>query len=381
MNTTEESVVELVEKASTAVENLSKRQTEIESRLKSIDGALDDLAQRSAVAGRTDLGRNASATHPATEIFKDAGFKAVAARKAKSCTIPLSAGLDRLTKSALIADSNSSDGPGYSVLPHRMPGLMGEPRRALTLLDALPNRIPVGSNSFTFNRLSGYTRSADYQEEGQPKAEQNIASDLVQVNIATIAVWNQASEQVLADEPALRQQIGTMLAYGVRRKLETEIIVGAGGPGEILGLLDASNHTSFAASTNTTTHADVIGEALAALDSAGWVGSLIVLSPADWHAVRSLRAGGSEEYLAGSFAAPAAPSIWSVPVVTCPALTAGTFIVMDTSQVAVLDRMQAQVDIGYHSDGFIRNLLTIRAEMRAGLAVFDPSAVLVGDLY
>jgi hypothetical protein len=50
--------------------------------------------------------------------------------------------------------------------------------------------------------------------------------------------------------------------------------------------------------------------------------------------------------------------------------------VLDTSQVALLERQDATVQMGWIEDQFARNVVTVRAELRAGLAVFSPTAVL-----
>lgn len=51
------------------------------------------------------------------------------------------------------------------------------------------------------------------------------------------------------------------------------------------------------------------------------------------------------------------------------------------NQVAVLDRESVEVEASRHHNGnFTRNMVTLLAELRAGLAVFAPSAVRVLDL-
>ncbi|MNG24993.1 hypothetical protein D3C84_1097850 [compost metagenome] len=49
--------------------------------------------------------------------------------------------------------------------------------------------------------------------------------------------------------------------------------------------------------------------------------------------------------------------------------------------MAVLDRESVEVEASrHHGDNFTRNLVTLLAELRAGLAVFAPSAVRLLDL-
>ena len=110
--------------------------------------------------------------------------------------------------------------------------------------------------------------------------------------------------------------------------------------------------------------------------NAGWNPGLIILNPTDWHIIRSERTATEKAYVAGGWSNPAAPSIWGLPVITTPSLTAGTALILDPSQCAILDRMQARVEIDRDGDDFSKNLITLRSEIRTGLAVFSPTAVL-----
>ena len=62
---------------------------------------------------------------------------------------------------------------------------------------------------------------------------------------------------------------------------------------------------------------------------------------------------------------------------TTPSLAAGTVLVLDVQQVSILAREEVTV-MASREDGtnFTTNLVTMLAEMRAGLAVFSAGAVL-----
>lgn len=263
----------------------------------------------------------------------------------------------------------------YSVQPMRDLGLFNNPQRPLTLLESMAT-LPVSSGSFEYVRLDGYTNAAAVQvAEGDVKAEASVPSALVTANIATIAHWTRASLQVLSDAPALTQQLDNLLSYGVRAKLEAEILNGPGGTGRILGLVPQAG--AFTPTVGAKA-ADAIGEAKTALEAAGWMPSLIVMNPADWFAIASERAAtGDGQYVLGSPRDPSGPSLWGVPVVATPGIAAGTTLVMDAAQVALLDRESVTV-MASREDGanFTTNMITLLAEMRAGLAVFSTGAVL-----
>ena len=289
-------------------------------------------------------------------------------RAAKSVIVPV----NEMTIKTLISGEGDSTNTGFDVQGQRMPGIANAPRRRLSLLDVLP-AIQVNSSSFEFVALDGYVNAADYQiEQGDLKAEQDMPNALQTASIATLAVTLAASEQVLADAPGLTQFLDSHLRYGVMSKLEAELITGAGGTGQIDGLLNQA--TAFTASSGAAA-ADALGEAIAALESSGWTPGVVVMHPNDWQTIRSERTTDGE-YVASGWNQPAGPSVWGVPVVTTAAMTEGNALVMDPAQVALLDRQSVNVATGLTDDQFLRNCITIRAELRAGLACFAPTAVL-----
>jgi HK97 family phage major capsid protein len=258
----------------------------------------------------------------------------------------------------------------HDVQAARKPGLFNNPQRALSLLSVLPS-LAVNTGVFEFMQLNGYSNAAAVQvAEGDLKAEASLPTAVVQANISTIAHWIKASNQILADAPALSMQIDNLLRYGVQAKVEGELINGVGGAGKILGLVPQA--TAFV--PTLTAKADQIGEAKAAMEAAGWVPSIIVMNPTDWFVVASERAT-DEQYVLGSPRDPAGPGLWGIPVLTTPAIASGTSLILDQSQVAVLTREGVTV-MASREDGtnFTTNQTTILAEARYGLAVFATGA-------
>lgn len=368
-------VIDLVTKAAGRIETVEEKLKSHSEQLKSVNDSLNDLYQKEGA--RIMFGDSpGKGSSPISKLFADPSIAAFRKGETKNKVIfNTKAGVEIVTKATLVGDTAGTSEDGFNVQPQRFLGLANDPRRRLSLIESLP-RLRVTSNTFEFNALDGYANVAGYQaNEGALKPETALPTELKSVSIKTIAHHLPVSEQVLADVPALQQQINSLLRYGVGAKLERELIVGTGSPGQIGGLTDTGNFIVWSPSTSTLNTADKIGEALASLDAAGWAGNLIILHPDDWQAMRSERAETGGEYLAGSWNNPAAPNVWGVPVVTSPHITAGNAIVLDTSQVALLERQDATVQMGWIEDQFARNVVTVRAELRAGLAVFSPTAV------
>lgn len=345
----------------------------IQSQVKDVESELLTLQQKGAVGGLTPQTKgNKSIT---ATLRESDGLRALKNGARSSGQIDLGMSIKALTS---LQGSTASPAAGIDVQSERAQGLYGYAMRPLSLFDVMPVR-SIASNSLTFTQMQSFSNAAAGQAgEGVEKAEQNIDPDLKSAPIETIAVWHDASNQVLDDEPGLEQSITMLLMHGVQEKAERQIISGAGGGFTISGLTNEG--TTFVPSVAPM--ADRIGECQATMANSGYQPDLVILNPVDWFTIRSERAvSGDEQYVGPGWNAPATPSIYGVRTIASPAVAQGTAIVVDTRFVSLLDRMQPTVEFSRETgNNFKANLTTILAELRVGLAVFDPLAVQTIDL-
>lgn len=364
---TDLNVMAAVENGLTAVKSkVDGKFSDLEIQVRTLKDQMIDIAQ-----GQQSLpGFGMTAAKSLGNIVTDDGqLSKLRDRSAKSVIIPAT-GLNLKTLVNGPGDSNTT---GFDTQAQRMPGVANASRRRLSLLDVLPTLL-ITSSTFEFIALDGFTNAAATQEqEGDLKAEQDMPTETVTAAIATIAVTLPASEQVLADNPALGLFINEQLRYGVMSKLEAELLTGAGGPGRINGLVTQA--TVYVPTDSNATGADALGQAAAALEADGWNPGVIVMHPTAWQSIRAERTQAGE-YVASPWNLPAGPSLWDMPVVTSSSMPPGTAIVMDPAQAAMLDRQSVNVMAGYVDRQFAENCLTMRCELRAGLALFAPSSVL-----
>jgi HK97 family phage major capsid protein len=104
------------------------------------------------------------------------------------------------------------------------------------------------------------------------------------------------------------------------------------------------------------------------------------MHPGDWAEIE-LTKTTTGEYLFANPQGNANRTLWGLPVVDTPAMTANKFLVGAFNMGAqIFDRMDARVEISTEdSDNFRRNLVTILAEERIALAVYRPEAFIKGD--
>lgn len=244
------------------------------------------------------------------------------------------------------------------------------PQRPLRVRDLLPV-VPVTSGSVEYPRQTTRTNSAATVAEAATKPESALAWELVAVPIRTIAHWILASRQVLDDAPQLQGIIDNELLYQLGYVEDAQLLTGGGTGTDLSGIYTQA--TAFAAGSLVVAspqYIDVIGAALLQQALTDLPPDGIVLHPADWMRI-ALTKNADGDYLVGNPQDVLEPRLFGKPVVPTQGMTAGNFLVGNFAGSATLyDRMAARVEVSTEdSDNFRKNLVTVLAEERVGLAV------------
>jgi HK97 family phage major capsid protein len=207
---------------------------------------------------------------------------------------------------------------------------------------------------------------------------------------ATIAQYVKVTQQSLADTPTLVTWLDGRLIYAVSLKEESVILNGdAAATPPIQGLMNAAPAFGYAPS-GTDQGMDVIARAAGQLMGAGYPVDGIVLNSADYIAMRLLKATTGQYIFMGT--ASTGPDdeglvespmkIWEIPTVISPSMPAGSFLVGSFQLATVLFvREMMNVQLAFQNeDDFVRNLVTMRGELRSGLAIPLPAGLLKGTL-
>ena len=204
-----------------------------------------------------------------------------------------------------------------------------------------------------------------------------------QAPVRTLAHWEAAHRNVLADEPQLRSIIDNELLYGLRLLEDNQILNGDGAGENLKGVLQTTgiqtyNHASVSAAMSAPkdTKADGLRRAATLSFLAYYEPSGIVMHPNDWEDIELTKDANGQYLVAVSVAMGGEPRVWRMPVVETPAIAEGTALVGAFGTGAQLyDREDASIRISeQHSDFFIRNAIVILAEQRLALAVKRPEA-------
>lgn len=271
---------------------------------------------------------------------------------------------------------------GNSLVPaDRQAGVLGLPQRRLVVRDLLaPGNTALAAIEYPVE--TGFTNNAAPVAETTLKPKSDVAFDLRNVPVRTIAHFMKASRQILDDAPQLRSLIDQRLRYGLELVEETQLLYGSGTGANIRGIIpQASSYVNPITGFTAGNVMDTLRLMLLQASLAEYPSTGIVMHPIDWARVEMAK-DGQGKYLVGDPQGVLFPRLWGLPVVATTAIALDTALVGAFRMGAqIFDRMAIEVLVSTENeDDFVKNMLTIRAEERLALAVYRPAAFVVGDL-
>jgi HK97 family phage major capsid protein len=297
-----------------------------------------------------------------------------------------------LHEKALIFSGTAS---ASTLLPQVMPGI----RRGLEPISAVRQALGSGRTSsdsvvvlqelvFT-NAAAEVDESIAVDDASAVKPESAITFEEVAHPVRIVAHWIPITRQMLEDLPMMESYVEGRLRDGLERRVSAQLINGNGTAPNISGLLDQTGLTVadaayFAGAPVNDAGTDNenlnrIRRAKRLVRTTGLATPTFILAnPADtedWDTITTT----TGEYLVGDPSPGASVArLWGLPVLEDENIAAGTVIVGDGTQAAVIDRNDAAIYMAdQHADFFIRNIFVMLAEVRLTLVVFRPAAFVV----
>jgi len=264
-----------------------------------------------------------------------------------------------------------------TVMPQQRPDVVPGAFRPVTVYDSLPHA-PATSNSLEGIRETSFTNNAAEVSEGALKPESELVFGPFDFPVRTIAHFIKVSKNLLSDSAAVAAYIDNRLSYGVLERADKQIIIGNGTAPNLSGILDGGNYTVYTPAGGDNL-VDAIGRAKWQLWAAGWIPDKVYVNPADWGDME-LAKDADGRYLYGVPGLNVARNPFDVLIVPSPWVPQGQFAIGAFNRaVTIWDRESVAVEAGYVNDDFIKNLVTLRAEMRMALEISIPSAILGGE--
>lgn len=269
---------------------------------------------------------------------------------------------------------------GSAIAPDRQGGIVAPGLRRMTIRDLLtPGR--TSSNLIQYVQETGFNDGATVTAEGIKKTQSDITLALKDAAVVKIATYVKASMEILMDAAMMQSYIDGRLRHMLALKEENELLNGAGGSGQINGLVTQATAYVAPITIANATDIDTLRLALLQAELAEFPSTGIVLHPANWAAIELTKDAG-KNYLFANPQGSAQPSLWGRPVVSTQAMAGGEFLVGAFQLGAqIFDRMQTTVTVATENeDDFLKNLIAILVEERLTLAVYRPEAFITGDI-
>lgn len=367
-----------MEKANGEIENTKRMEAETKSAIEKLSTTATELTdkcmdlERKLAAGAED-GYGSHKESAGEQLVKSDAFRSMASGGSKFARIEVKTAIVNATgqNQPLVADM-------------RVPGIINNPNRVLTIRDLLP----VGrtaSNLVQFTRENVFTNSAAPQysspaRENVTKPESGITFTLANAPVVTLAHFIPVSRQVLDDAPQLQSYVDGRLTYGLKLEEEDQLLNGDGASGNISGILDTGNFTAYNRSATGDTNIDTLRKAITQAALSEYPVDAIVLNPADWETIELTKATDGQYIMANPMTM-AGPQLWGKRIVATNSIASGTFLVgAFTMGAQVWDRMDAAVQISYEDgDNFKKNMATLLAEERLALTIYRPAAFISGS--
>lgn len=365
----------IVEKANGEIAANGKLANETKAAIEKVAETCNELAEkclkleRQIKAGIEEQSGHRGGVVDLGKMFAESDeFKAMAAGRAKFARVEV--------KTSIL----NASGQNQPLVPdQRLPGIVANPDRALTIRDLMPGG-RTNSNLVQYTKENVFTNSAAVQAtEGTTKAESGITFTLANAPVVTIAHWIPVSRQVLDDAPQLQSYVNGRLMYGLKLEEEDQLLNGDGTSGNISGLLDAGNFVAYNRTTVGDTKIDVLRRAITQAQLSNYPVTGFVMNPADWEDIELTKASDGHYILANPVSM-AGPQLWGRRIVPTNSIPEGTFLAGAFAMGAqVWDRQEAAVQISYEDgDNFKKNMATLLCEERLALTVYRPAAFVSG---
>jgi HK97 family phage major capsid protein len=344
------------------------------TRARGRDPLLDDLAHLEPARPRPRLSPGAQfLAAPEFDFFRRGGHRASGTWQSPAIEV--------FAQSAAPRDIITTS--GGLTLPEREPMRRWPP--ALGPLDIFP-RGTTAANAIMYARESSYAPMGGAVAEAAPKPAATLTLELATDPVRKVAAWVGVSEEIFDDLPGLQTFIDTRLMSWIDYQLGDQIIVGDGTGANMLGLLPRLNARTGALATFTYARGTTETNASAILGAAAqlwaWnniVADGIVISPGAWvqAVLRTPSGGGGGDEGVVDMDGLVWPPVYLWGMRCVPTLGIGQTAIVGQFAVGtgLFDHGGIRIEAtNSHLDYFTSDIIALRAEIRAALALYVPGA-------
>lgn len=242
-----------------------------------------------------------------------------------------------------------------------------------------PNRMPLFRNLVNVSTIKGNKVTwvnkeaneggAGMTAEGALKSQVSWTYTEESADVKKITEFIKVSKESLDDLDFLRSEINTELIEGVELKLDEQISSGDGTGLNLKGILPQApvfnvTGTPLDKSVFNANKRDVLRSAVALIRKNRFNANYIVINPMDG-ATMELEKGKDGHYILPPFTSVDGTKIGATLIIENEAIAEGDFLAGDFTKANLRIKEEININIGHSDDDFVKNLVTILAEMRA----------------
>lgn len=286
--------------------------------------------------------------------------------------------LARTTFSTATESISGASGANIQVIPG-IPGILNQ--QPLYIADLFAQGTTTG-DVVRFIQEQTFANSATRVAEGAAKPESALDLGIVDTTVQKTATFLKVTEEMLADFGQMQAFINARLGYMVQALEDQQLLTGT-GTNQIKGVL---NQTGLQTTSGAADPIDAICRAIEFVRGANAAGfaqpDAIILHPLDWLTMKLKKDANGQYLFGGPGYAPYGiggysnvSMMWGLPVVSTISMTRGTGLVGAFRMGAQIFRREGlRIETtNSDQDDFIKNLITVRAEQRMALAVYQPN--------
>lgn len=285
-----------------------------------------------------------------------------------------------MTRATLNAGTEGISGTsGVNIDQQKNFQLLGQ--QQLYVADVFANGA-TGSDIVRIIQEATFTNAATRVAEGGNKPEATLDLAVANFTVEKTAVFLNVTEEMMSDWAQASSFVNGRLGYMVQALEDQQLLTGTGSS-QITGILNTSGIQTVSGAVNTVDKLLVAKAYVEGANSAGFaVPDAYIMNPVDWLNIRLTKdqngqylfgGPGYSPYGVGGYAN--VGSLWGLPVVSTVSISQGTALVGAFRTGAQIFRRAGltirQTDS--HASNFIANILTVVAEQRLALAVFQPN--------
>ncbi len=364
----------------------AKSSQEAVEKVKALNAEMDDLFKKAEAAEIEEIGANmkrvkADLARPVKqppqpngdgrgktlgELFVESeGYKAYRATQGEK-RAGIVADLDIELKTLFQTSA------GWAPESTRIARVIDAVTRPIQVLDIIPFG-QTNQASVVYMEETTRTHSTAEKAEGIAYAESTFALTERTSTVRKITDSIPVTDEQLEDEAQVRSYLDQRLRFGLRQRLDTQVITGNGTAPNLLGILNKTGIQTQAKGADPTF--DAIHKAMTKVRVTGRANpNAVVLHPNDWEAIRLTRTADGI-YILGNPAEAGPMTLFGIPVAVGDVETENTGLVGDFANFCMIhERRGIRLMAGYSGTQFAEGKQLLRADMRVAFTVFRAAA-------